>query len=307
MNWAKGHTRSYLAIVFIWIAAVAIPFFIDYFKIENKYSLDVPELEKLIKITIDDNEPGQQGISARKKDKSLKDFYRDCFITEINNDISIDTLESVNEFVGEIQLRGIQDKVKQHSRDTAFNINTTSIADYKKSKEFVQLDHIDKFYALQHFFRVNVLTEIELQPKETLSGVFAELSRDIAYSEARNKFFADEVLPEVEKAPSLRRVANAIFGLDHTRSLYEAHLNTYILVKFSNNNAMFIPYDVNPSISAVTIAKYINGLKNDEILDIISLWGTYAFIPPLILLLFGLAYVRVRYGMGRGKEDYAEK
>ena len=303
MYWTSKTIRPCIAIAGLWIVANIILFLHDYSIIADKYSVDVTELESAIGIITDIDETGQnQGSQpageAHEKETLFQGIYKESFVTDIYDRIRVDTIKSVKEIIGDIQLSDIDipENADENSITTIIAAaGTGSIAEFKNSKAYLALDYVDRFRALELFYRTRVLPNIAWEPEHTLSGVFAELSRDLTYSDAKNLFFNNAVIPEIRKAPALRKVADVIFGFDHSMSLYEAYLNRYILVKFDNNNAMFIPYDVKPSTSVENITTYIYRLKKEEILDKIDYWGRYAFMPPVILFLIGTLLMWARH------------
>jgi len=292
MYWTRETIRPYTAVAFLWVVTIVFLFFNDFFIITDKYKIKIPELEKVIEIVTDISEPGVKNVPMRHKDsherkKIFKNLYMDSFINRFHDHIRVETINSISNFVGDIQLSDIPANTEQNMIANEPITSAESISEYKNSKAYLQLDTIDRFEALERFYQAHVVPNIDWTPEHTLSGVFAEISRDLTYSDAKKDFFENEVVPEIKKAPALRNVANVIFGLDHSLSEYEARLNMYVLAIFDNNNAMFIPYDVEPSASAKNISTYINRLKHDEILEKIIYWSKYAFLPLIILFLLG--------------------
>jgi hypothetical protein len=292
MYWTRKTIRPYVTIAFLWLVTIAFLFFNDFFIITNKYEIKSPELEKAIEIITDIDDTGLKNIPMKHKDvherkKILENLYMDSFIHKFNDNIRVETIKSISNFVGDIQLNDIPVKAEETTNVIESIANTESISEYKNSNAYLQLDIIGKFYALEQFYQTKIIPKIEWAPEHTLSGVFAEMSRDLTYSDAKKVFFKNEVIPEIKKTPALRKIANVIFGLDHSLSEYEARLNMYVLVIFDNNNGMFIPYDVEPTASVENISKYINRLKREEILGKTIYWSKYAFLPLIVLFLLG--------------------
>jgi len=301
MYWTRKIFIPCIAIACLWIVANISLFLHDYSIIADRYRIDIPELEKAIGIITNIDETGQKQGSRpagdeHEKENLFQGIYEESFVTDIYDSIKVETIRTVKEFIGDIQLRDIPENTDENPITSVISAaGTGSIAEFKNSKAYLALDYVDRFRALELFYRTQVLPNIAWEPEHTLSGVFAELSRDLTYSDAKNLFFNDAVIPEIRKAPALRKVADVIFGFDHSMTLYEACLNRYILVKFDNNNAMFIPYDVKPSTSVENITTYIYRLEKEEILDKIGYWSRYAFMPPVILLLIGTILMWARH------------
>jgi hypothetical protein len=300
MYWTRKTIRPYVAIAFLWVVTIAFLFFNDFFIITNKYEIKIPELEKTIEIITDIDDTGLKNIPMLHKDvherkKIFKNLYMDSFINKLNNNIRVETINSITNFVGDIQLSDIPVEAGEITIAIEPIANSKSISEYKNSKAYLQLDVIEKFYALEQFYQTNIVPNIEWAPEHTLSGVFAEMSKDLTYSDAKKGYFENEVIPEIKKTPAMRKVADVIFGLDHSLSEYEARLNMYILVIFDNNNAMFLPYGIEPSASAENISKYINRLKREEILEKTIYWGKYAFLPLIILFLLGTIIIWAKH------------
>jgi hypothetical protein len=300
MYWTRKTIRPYVAIAFLWVVTIAFLFFNDFSIITDKYELNISELEKTIEIITDIDETGLNNMPMRYKgiherEKLFNTLYMDSFINKFHNNIRVETINSISNFVGDIQLSDIPANTEHNAITNEPIASSESISEYKNSKAYLRLSDIDRFHALQRFYQANVVPNIVWAPEHTLSGVFAEMSKDLTYSAAKNDFFKNEVIPEVKKTPALRRVANVIFGLDHSLNEYEARLNMYVLVVFDNNNATFIPYDVEPSVSAENISKYINRLRHEEILEKIIYWSTYAFLPLIILFLLGTIIIWAKH------------
>ena len=282
-----------IAISSLWIAVIILLFISDYKIIADRYSINHQDMEKAIGIITDLDDTGRQ-MGAKtventlQKNKLLQSLYKHSFIAEIIDHIRLDTINSVTAFIGAIQPADIPGNPDDRVNVTIPETGADSIADFKNTSSYLNLDPVDRLQALELFYRTKVVPEVAWEPEFTLSGVFAELSKDLAYSDAKTRFFNTEVLPEIRRSPELRKVADVVFGFDHSLGLYEASLNRYVLVKFDNNNAMFIPYNVEPSASAENISMYINHLKKDEILEKLKYWGRYAIIVPAILFLLGI-------------------